>query len=458
MLLSVFCLTVLAVLAESGKSKPGEAKSSESETLGWTYGSSELTCAGTEEDSCGPKRWGKVASDCDGKRQSPINFGRDTVTSMCKAEPDFEIEKGGCDKWEHFSTTSTLEVAFEGCRLAASYEEASYELLHMHFHSPSEHTVGSGYYEGEVHLVHKNALTGNLLVVGVFLQVSAGHTNNSGNAFLKNIWDFNPEEEGSVRSFRPKSRPKLNPYYSLLPGSPAHFSYLGSLTTPPCSEIVQWVVYATPVTISAQDLALLRSAFAALPTNILSEGGNNNRLTASTEGRDVNYVPGGGCDVMGLSTATLVLAKTTAGDSSGSADIALGSVMLASVALALCVGIAGYILRCDKRLGAMLPEWNRSEGSRPASVLIGGVGFGDAAGGAGVGVWEDTASIEMERYETKSALPAPEPFSPHGALSSSMSDDTFYMNQSVGSYHQESDFAGSYRHADWSLQNVSLDM
>eukprot|EP00600_Ochromonadales_sp_CCMP1393_P002630 CAMPEP_0174987446 /NCGR_PEP_ID=MMETSP0004_2-20121128/19556_1 /TAXON_ID=420556 /ORGANISM="Ochromonas sp., Strain CCMP1393" /LENGTH=366 /DNA_ID=CAMNT_0016240515 /DNA_START=353 /DNA_END=1452 /DNA_ORIENTATION=- len=233
------------------------------------------------------------------------------------------------------------------------------DLLQLHFHSPSEHTVGSGYFAAEVHLVHQNPLTDQLLVLGVFLEVATIGLNNTNNAFLDKIWKAGGENVLQGKKTKVKDEVmRLNPYHQFLPANPAHYVYSGSLTTPPCSENVQWIVYTDPVTISEQDLKLLRGAFSALPTSILSEYGHNSRIpTRPLNGRDVYLVPGDGeCDEpVRLTPVVTTTQDGGAGDGSvaGSNDttssdqtsLVLGSVMMAAFALLGFFLVGGYVYR-----------------------------------------------------------------------------------------------------------------
>ena len=83
-------------------------------------------------------------------------------------------------QWTAFTNTYVLEVAFNvkaenvACtNLSVTYGGVNYPLLQMHFHSPSEHTIGNGRYSAEAHMVHQSA-SGGYIVIGVFLQVDAG--------------------------------------------------------------------------------------------------------------------------------------------------------------------------------------------------------------------------------------------------------------------------------------------
>ena len=114
----------------------------------------------------------------------------------------------------------------------------------------------------EAHFVHKSA-QGDLLVLGVFLV--PGRTNGA----LKTILDAAPRSKGS------QSAEATVDLTSLVPDDSAIFRYAGSLTTPPCSEIVSWVVYDRPVEVSPVQI----EAFAELyPNNFRPTQSTNRRF------------------------------------------------------------------------------------------------------------------------------------------------------------------------------------
>jgi carbonic anhydrase len=125
-----------------------------------------------------------------------------------------------------------------------------YDLVQFHFHHPSEHLVAGKALAMEVHLVHR-AADGEIAVLGAF--IAPGPANPT----LAAIWQVMPRAAGpEVNDAR------LVDAASLVPGGRV-WRYAGSLTTPPCTEIVQWVVYQTPITASAEQIA----TFAALFSN-----------------------------------------------------------------------------------------------------------------------------------------------------------------------------------------------
>lgn len=122
----------------------------------------------------------------------------------------------------------------------------TYSLRQFHFHDPSEHHVDGRAYPMEIHLVHQDQ-KGHVVVIGVF--VDMGSPNQS----LADIWAMLPMKAGELGSehlFNPQA---------LIPSNSHHFSYHGSLTTPPCTEGVQWIVLRDPIAMSTQQIAQFTS-------------------------------------------------------------------------------------------------------------------------------------------------------------------------------------------------------
>ncbi len=121
-----------------------------------------------------------------------------------------------------------------------------YYLSQFHFHDPSEHHVDGRTYPMEIHLVHRDQ-TGHVVVIG--LLVETGSSNQS----LVELWAMLPIKAGELGSEH-----QFNPQ-DIIPSNSHHFSYHGSLTTPPCTEGVQWIVVRDPILMSAQQIAQFAS-------------------------------------------------------------------------------------------------------------------------------------------------------------------------------------------------------
>jgi carbonic anhydrase len=211
--------------------KPGFA----AEGAHWTY-----------EGEHGPDHWGGLGPDnaaCSvGSQQSPLD-----ITGAVKADlPAIALDwKKGAG--EIVNNGHTIQVNMPaGSTLGRG--DRSYDLLQFHFHTPSEHLVDGKHTEMEVHFVHKNAATGALGVLGVFM------TPGAANETFAALAAAFPAEEGA------KAPAEVDPS-GLLPKSLGYWTYEGSLTTPPCSEIVDWMVVQEPIEVAAGDIEKFTALF-----------------------------------------------------------------------------------------------------------------------------------------------------------------------------------------------------
>lgn len=211
------------------------------------------------EGATGPAAWGdldaasKVCSV--GAQQSPVDIAG-TVSARLPAlkinwrnRADTIVNNGHTIQL-NFAPGNTLTVG-----------KSSYALLQVHFHRPSEHLIGGKNFPMEAHFVHRNA-AGGLAVVGVLM--SAGRSNAAFRAVAATM----PAREGPAvtsTGFDPNG---------LLPAKRSYYRYPGSLTTPPCAEVVEWLLLTTPVAVAETDIA----KFAALyPMNARPPQKNNRR-------------------------------------------------------------------------------------------------------------------------------------------------------------------------------------
>ena len=130
----------------------------------------------------------------------------------------------------------TIQFNYNGPASNLTFEGETYSLLQFHFHADSEHTVAGSHHPLEAHLVHKSA-SGNLAVIGVFFEVGAE------NDFLANFTAHLPQHEDDTYVDADLSYSAT----SLVDLTSGYYNYSGSLTTPPCSEIVDWIVLEQPM-------------------------------------------------------------------------------------------------------------------------------------------------------------------------------------------------------------------
>jgi len=129
--------------------------------------------------------------------------------------------------------------------------EQSYELLQFHFHTPSEETVAGKHAAMVAHFVHRNA-AGELGVVGVLLE--QGQKNAAFDGIFQHL--PRPGEKVTVDELTLELA-------ALLPEDKHYYAYEGSLTTPPCSQGVHWMVMKTPVKLGAEQIKAFRRLFSA---------------------------------------------------------------------------------------------------------------------------------------------------------------------------------------------------
>lgn len=199
----------------------------------------------TYDGEAGQDAWGDLSADfatCStGHAQSPIDLpaqpsGTTGEHPRITAEPT---------EAEAVDTGHTVQLVPEDDGSSVEWEGTEYDLAQVHFHAPSEHTVDGEAMAAEFHLVHTTD-DGGTLVVGVLAQ--EGPDENA-------AWQ--PFVEGAAA---PGTEDLALDVEAMLPADPTFETYTGSLTTPPCTEGVQWIVYTTPVELSADQLAVLEEA------------------------------------------------------------------------------------------------------------------------------------------------------------------------------------------------------
>jgi carbonic anhydrase len=223
------------------------ASCSRTETVHWGYGPDD-----------GPERWGAMNAEwalcASGVEQSPIDLGNPLDIDLPAAEvqtpSDQEVQvlnqMGVIDALDNGHTIQINSRTGETLTVGAD----SYALVQFHFHAPSEHTVDGEHFPMELHFVHQ-AEDGALAVVGVLIQEG---TENPGFAPL---WEQLPAP-GSQATIRIPAGFKD---YIFPDARAAVYHYSGSLTTPPCSEGVQWFVIKTPTRASREQINAFTEAY-----------------------------------------------------------------------------------------------------------------------------------------------------------------------------------------------------
>lgn len=241
-------LAPLLVSCASGTAADGETSAPPPPAAGEVHWSYE----GTE----GPAEWGQLSDEfveCSaGEAQSPIDL------------PDHAAEK----TTEHPKLTAwptvgasvdtghTIQLVPDGDASQVEWQGTTFDLAQVHFHMPSEHTVEGEPLDAEFHLVHMTE-EGQALVIGVLAE--EGAENEAWQPFI----------DGAAE---PGTEDLPLDVATMLPTDPTFEEYSGSLTTPPCTEDVEWVVYHEPVELSAEQIATLKEAYDHTARPIQAQG------------------------------------------------------------------------------------------------------------------------------------------------------------------------------------------
>jgi carbonic anhydrase len=226
--LKPFCLAVLAAGLV-----PAASLADTKHAPHWGYSGAE-----------GPAHWAVLAPEfwsCSGKEQSPIDIRHPIEAQL---EPLHLAYRAGGTALVNNGHTAQVDYV-PGSSL--TLDGIRFELKQFHFHAPSENTIEGRSFPLEAHLVHADK-KGNLAVLAVMF------ADGSENAALAQLWPRVPEHAGEKAAL-------ATPFAAaqLLPSKLDYYRFSGSLTTPPCTEGVRWLVLKTPVPASKAQSARFAS-------------------------------------------------------------------------------------------------------------------------------------------------------------------------------------------------------
>ncbi|XP_070253869.1 carbonic anhydrase 5A, mitochondrial [Myotis yumanensis] len=230
---------------------------------------SQVPCAQRSRNNALHPLWKGPASKPGGSRQSPINIRwRDSVYDPGLHPLRVSYDAAACRyAWNTgYLFQVEFDDAIEGTGISGGPLENHYRLKQFHFHWGavnewgSEHTVEDHVYPAELHLVHWNAVKypnykeavmgeNGLAVIGVFLKLGSHHE------ALQTLVDVLPEIKHK------DARVAMGPFEPscLLPTCRDYWTYPGSLTTPPLTESVTWIIQKKPIEVAADQLAAFRT-------------------------------------------------------------------------------------------------------------------------------------------------------------------------------------------------------
>jgi len=217
----------------------------------------------TYEGDTGPDHWGSLSkkfSACqEGLMQSPIDISLANAQSTIETSIDYATGPASVINNGH-----TIQVNFEpGSYLTSSGQV--FPLAQVHFHTPSEHTLNGRHFPLVAHFVHQKK-SGSIAVLGVMFE------EGSHNKALQEIIDVVPSSTTKSSAIKGD---QFNPEQLVPKDNLSVLRYMGSLTTPPCSEGVNW--HVSKVTLEA-DNKQIRSLTKLMGNNARPVQPTNNRL------------------------------------------------------------------------------------------------------------------------------------------------------------------------------------
>ena len=240
------CNSTTTTESETGTKDASSKQSVHSSTrpVHWSY-----------TDHGGPAGWGELSpvySLCgSGKSQSPIDLLPNAGKGTTDWKIDYKTTALTISHNEHveelINNGHTIQITTqEGSRIL--YGKKIYHLRQFHFHTPGEHTINGKDFPMEVHLVHESD-DKSLAVIGVLVQ--EGKYNSNFEQLIKHL----PNAPGEKIT-----KDSVNIDVAMnVPKELYAWHYVGSLTTPPCTENVQWLVLRNPISMSKEQIAAFSS-------------------------------------------------------------------------------------------------------------------------------------------------------------------------------------------------------
>lgn len=233
----IYCIFCFLFIISISCNKKENSQSKNEEHNHWSY-----------EGETAPEHWAEIEknSDCGGNKQSPINIIE--IDAIYDSLPENKLD------FFYNEKTNITEVQNNGHSIefdfelgdSISFKNEIYHLLQIHFHEPSEHTINGVRYPIEIHFVHKSNLD-DLTVISVL-----GEEGEESELF-EFFESFLPIQVNESKMIQEKVN-----VFDLLSTNDSFYNYNGSLTTPPCSENVNWVVFKKPIVISEKQVLTLQ--------------------------------------------------------------------------------------------------------------------------------------------------------------------------------------------------------
>jgi carbonic anhydrase len=177
--------------------------------------------------------------DCGGKVESPINI--DTLKTIKAHLPSIVFNYNPFN-FEIVDNGHTIQVLNTGNN-SVIIDGTQFDFKQFHFHHVGEHAINGVRGDLEMHLVHTDAVTGNLMVLGVVIREGPA------NPTISQVWANIP----AVKNTEVSTNVSIN-LNNLLPADKKYYTYTGSLTTPPCTDGIEWIILEQPITVSHEQI------------------------------------------------------------------------------------------------------------------------------------------------------------------------------------------------------------
>jgi carbonic anhydrase len=230
-------ILAISIASSCGREAKKDQVREESQESHWSY-----------EGETSPEHWADLEknSDCSGQRQSPIN-----IIDIHAVED--EDQKSSID---FFYSPKTIlnKVRNNGHSIQFDFElgdsivnnGVNFNLIQIHFHEPSEHTINGVRYPIEIHLVHQSKQKNYTVLSVLGIEGEQSET-------MENMESFLPLQIGQEKEIE-----RAFDLSRIFPENKTYYSYGGSLTTPPCTENVEWVVFKEPIAVSLEEVLKLK--------------------------------------------------------------------------------------------------------------------------------------------------------------------------------------------------------
>lgn len=214
----------------------------------------------------GPEHWIEIErnTDCDGKMQSPVNIIDIETVKDKNLEPIAFYYSKNVKIHDVTNNGHSIQYNFEKGDYAVVKNE-KYDLIQIHFHEPSEHTINGVRYPIETHLVHINQKDKSIVVFAIL------GIEGESNEVFEFLEEYLPLAIGETK--------EIDSYFDfnlIVPNTRDYYNYMGSLTTPPCTEGVGWYVFTSPITLSLEQVKKLQQVMPF--NNYRNEQPLNNRI------------------------------------------------------------------------------------------------------------------------------------------------------------------------------------